>query len=469
MATKLTEEAEQRICDGLTRAVSMVAAGLSPNDAILKVAEEEKFPPGHVRLMCFAHNIGRANQQRTAASSLFDKVAKFELADPAAVVGKMYPREIKSAADQSREAGVSTSYASPPDWLKTKLAADRARLSTSLTASPQEPLAPLPARDPALFFRRVDGAAQKVARQREAYASELSNRRDQVADAIDAMGCELRKAGATSFDDFRDNAAMLYGAKAAVLLDKVAKDCGMPGPTVRDQRKMKVKTPYRMNRKLAEAVDRTRPPYSTVERILAAASQYAEVFAKAAAFEKEAVDRELRLARLASSQPAESLPADPSLPFVRRLKGEKLAYETIKRAFNPLVAGIELGVGAETGKSIMSKLAPKSDEKLKEESLDDVFDPSHEAKLRAIRSQAALHGILNGPYFEGEDPVKVTELFNSINRMSPRMADQPVALEAAMRRLAAQGSADPHDLDQILGIETKLKKRDEARPLPEDS
>jgi hypothetical protein len=29
-----------------------------------------------------------------------------------------------------------------------------------------------------------------------------------------------------------------------------------------------------------------------------------------------------------------------------------------------------------------------------------------------------------------------------------------------MRRLMAQGQADPHDLDQLLGIETKIKQRD---------
>lgn len=110
----------------------------------------------------------------------------------------------------------------------------------------------------------------------------------------------------------------------------------------------------------------------------------------------------------------------------------------------------------------MSKLSPKTDDKLKSDAYSDLMDPSHESKLRSIRTQSALHGILNGPYFEGEDPVKVTELFNNLTRLSPRMADQPILLESAMRRLAAQGSADPHDLDQLLGIETKMKTRDRA-------
>lgn len=453
---RLDKAAEDRLLDGLVRVGRLVADGQSPSAAIAKVASEARLPIGHARLMVNAYNTGRTNRQRGDHDNPFDKSAEFELADAARVVELMFPPVVKSAAALDRETGVSEEYAAEPAWP---------------TRGPLAPLdyddvedVPLP-RDPGRFYKEAEGATRLLSRERDRLFAEADDAYDKVAAAFGGLAEYFKTLDAQDFDDVRENALAFYGEPAAVLLDKAAEcvsahTASKPVRLVRPRKPRKPDAAPVMTVKRAGVLppmDRRQSPYSDIERCLAAVRVYNEAVATAAAFEKEAVDAELRL-HWALAGGAAPLAAQVDLSILRRARGEK-------RAFAPgagmLGAGVGFALGNEAGNSIMKKLLPPSDDKLKRDAFTDVVDPSHEARLRAIRAQATLHAILNSPYFEGEDPAHVTDLYNQVAKLSPRIGDQPIVLEAAMRRLMSQGQADPHDLDQLLGIETKLKQRDQ--------
>src|SRR4029077_20857665 len=113
--------------------------------------------------------------------------------------------------------------------------------------------------------------------------------------------------------------------------------------------------------------------------------------------------------------------------------------------------------------------AGKTPERLKTDALMNVTDPAHENKLRGLRSQSMLHNLMNTDEFlSGEDPQKVTGLYNEINKLSPHAADQPLLMRALLRRYLAMGAVDPHDVGQLSDIEGKLKLREEPgkEPIP---
>lgn len=466
MATLPNQAVEDRIFAGLVKVAELVNDGTRPNDAIVKVAREDGLPARDVRLMVNAYNTARTNRQRSQASDVFGKSAEFELADAAAILGEIYPARVKTAAEAALASVVSDDYETPPsDWACRR---PTAKLATAVELTYDEPAAPTYERDPDRFLKRAAGALVKLTNEREALHHKLAAAEDEVASAFGELCTYFRHPGCQTLEDVATNATAFYGPGAAALLTKVAEasGCCMASKPVMP---LKLKKPKEEKKKPAmpltikrssvlPPMDRSAPPYRDVEQALAAAAKHKTVFDEWTTFEKAAVEAEFALGRATTGSKGESLAADETLSLMKRLGGEKRAFGPLS---GPLGAGLSFAAGNSLGGSIMNKLSPKSDDKVKQDAYSDLTDPSHESQLRAVRTQATLHGLMNSPYFEGEDPRQVTELFNNLTKMSPRMADQPLLLESAMKRLMSQGSADPHDLDQLLGIELKQKQRDQ--------
>ena len=456
-----TKDDERRILGHVANVSEMIEEGSSPNDAIIKVASEHSLPPWQIRLIVNACNNGRSIEQRASSTNLFDKVAEFPLADPAVILKAIYPEKIKTASEIDRESGVSEEYDYAPDWASRRKRASAPPADFDWDDEP----APEYARDPARFDKKIRGGLHKLSNERDRLYAQLDFLHDKVASAYDQLEDYFRRTDAAPFEDVYSNASAYWGMPAEKVLDKMATMCGgpaMPKPVkVRKPAPAKNSEPEkpRIVKKAfvtSHAMRLNQAPYQQIDGILKTAAEYDAAFAQAEQFEKEAFTLQLQLERALAQVEVKPLDPDPQLSVLRRLNGEKRAFA----GASTIGEGAKFMLGAEAAKSIMKKLGPKSDSSVKDDAFADVTDPSHENKLRSIRAQAALHGILNSPYFEGEDPNRVTGLFNDLTQMYPRMAEQPLLLETAMKRLSAQGSADTHDLDQLLGIETKLKQRD---------
>lgn len=432
---------EKKICDKLLEAISMVKAGSSPNDALIKVAKEAKLSPGSIQVMAHAYNSGRTNNQRSNNSELFDKLASFELADPAAIVLAVYPAETKTAAVRQRETAVSKDYSQDANWLDGfRHAQQTFQVEKAASVVAEKVWTEL---DERLWLKKLDGAMDRIKIARQQYRDRLLDTWNSLTSNFDNLREYFHIAGSQPFSAVQKNAEAMYGSAATALLARLKNK--VPDMPEIKSASLDVKPVYR-----------TQAPYTYIAAAIGAIREHNSILKEACEFEREATTKSIELIRLVRREKSASKPV--YFPTLKRQAGEPAAE---KRAFvGTLGTGAMIGAGAEAGRSILDKVLPKSEEKLKEKALEEISDPSHESKLRAIRAEAALHSVLNGPYFEGEDPVKVTNLFNNLIRLSPRAADQPLLLEATLRRLAAQGSADPHDVSQLLDIETKIKKRD---------
>lgn len=119
----------------------------------------------------------------------------------------------------------------------------------------------------------------------------------------------------------------------------------------------------------------------------------------------------------------------------------------------PTVGGV---VGQQLGKAI----SPASEERLKSETLSELFDPEHEAEMTKIRTQAMLSDFMsNDPIISTYDPDEVTDAYNQIVQMTPRTAQQPAVMRGLLRKMLQQQDAlEPFEAEQVAQIETTMKQ-----------
>ena len=80
------------------------------------MAFERSIPPGHISLMVAAYIPGRTTRHRGAHSSLLDKAADFPIDDAPAILERLCPSQVKSAAASERESGIHVGYSLSPSW-----------------------------------------------------------------------------------------------------------------------------------------------------------------------------------------------------------------------------------------------------------------------------------------------------------------------------------------------------------------
>lgn len=435
-ARRISKEAEDRILAALEQAIEYVNGGTGPSAAIVKAAAAADLPAGHVRLMVQAYNTGRTNFQRKSSTDIFEKSANFPLADPAAVLEELFPSNIKEAAAQAfRSTVVADEYNQDPSWIGQSSVMEKAALALPPMTARKPDAYP---RDGSIRLKKAEGMLVSLEREREMARLPVSRALDKVAATIDDLDHYFRVAGRpATFKTIESNAAALWGRPAAIVMQKVAQANpfiprnGRPDP--------------------GASMDVRREPYSLIKKALDAIEEYRKARAAFERFEKEATVAGVRLA-------SRFLPPVPKVHRGSILK----EFGPEKQAFaSPFLSGMQNYGGYRTMEEIAGKLVPKSEDKLKTDAFLALEDPAHEARLRAIRAQAVLHDMLaNDEYISSEDPHKVTRLYNEIIKLSPRAADQPMLMRALVRRYLAQGQVDPHDVDQLVGIETKMKMRD---------
>jgi hypothetical protein len=103
------------------------------------------------------------------------------------------------------------------------------------------------------------------------------------------------------------------------------------------------------------------------------------------------------------------------------------------------------------------------------ETLADVYDPTHEAKLNAVKNKAMLNDLLsNDPILSSYDPEAITNVYNQIASLSPAAARQPVLMRGLLRKAIQQGGVlEPFEVQQLTQVEETLagKKAPTLSPL----
>lgn len=438
--SKISKSTERKLLGYLDKVAEHINKGDNPSKAIVKVARSHDVELGHVRLLAQAYNNARTNQQRKSSDELYEKIASFELADIQKITNDLYPQMFKTAATIEHEEGVSDEYKYAP---KLKLDINP-QFEKSTKLASYEPLKPYSG-EPAYMTKKAHSLLKELNRDFEEKRRLVHSTHDKVAAAYDELVHYFKHA----FHDARPhevtaNVEAMWGRPAKILMDHVFLD--LP--------KLKlVKDASYVGR-----MDRTKEPYNLIERCLDCIQKHARYREDFRQFSKEADVASERLVA----------PFLPTLPqwiygsIVKAAKDEGPS-DLISGAKDIVGGGSIGGIQSLVSRNIATGMG-KQEGKLKTDAYMGVTDPQHEAMLRGLRSQAMLTDMMaNDPFLSGESPERVMGLYNQVTKLSPRAADQPLLMRALLRRYLAQGQVDPHDIDQLAGIEVKLKQRDEPQ------
>lgn len=443
----LSKSDEQKLLDGVKKAVDLVDnGGLSPNEAMKKVAEEMQYSPGFLKAACNAFNNGRQLAQWNANDSILDKLASFPLAD--------YEEVHKNMWGDTKEKSASFSYVKPPiasydaEFKKQLLSMPL----SSLEKAASDDLHPMAADELAdraskkayssfEFARRVNEEARRV---KSAANAELEVRINTLSNYFKKFAHDR-----LPFAEVENAVAVYYGEAGKALMSHIAAD--FP----REKRASDYKPNWSG---FAKPADRNQEPYILV----AACIKQAEVLHRATE-NLEAADRELRTAkecvasfsqpRFATQNGSQSI-LTPSL--IEDGSGQKSAS---------LLGGLAFGAGGGVAKSIADAASQNSAKQL-EEQVRELESPEHLNELRKIRAQTVLTQLLSDPEspLSKYDPEEVLTTYNDLVQFSPRLADQPSAIAPLLNK-RLMGNTEPFEIGEQLKLEQGLKSvQDQKSP-----
>ena len=152
----LPKATEARILSALESVVKLTNNGATPDEALTKVAEAEKFSPQITQRIIEAYNISRTlSHLKKSADAV--RAKSFPLASPETVIGGIWPEEPETAA-KAAAAALHTDYLFPkdvnPDLMKV---AERVVLPKMTSATP-EPYA----RDPGALAKKAIDDSHKL-------------------------------------------------------------------------------------------------------------------------------------------------------------------------------------------------------------------------------------------------------------------------------------------------------------------
>lgn len=437
---KLSKAAEDRLLGAIEKTAKLVNSGDSPNEAIVKAAQDDGIPPGQINLMVHAYNTGRTTRQRQEGSSPLEKAADFPLADAKTVLDKLYPDKVKTAAELQRDTTVSLEYAVPP----TGLLARRARREIlkqgqhidwrkwssgdgdefTVEAPADYPV------DPAETLKKAYCDAERLQRKVNEARRLTAVAMDKMATTFHDITEYFRRPDATPIPIVKEQAFLLHGGKGQQLLDEVVKVT--PGLMKFSSHKV---SNYRLGAADGEV-------YGLISEFLDNLDHYKECKQAHAAMLTTHAETAEALLRPFAEGPQSVL--------------TELGYSTSTKQAGAVMPTLY-------GFSAIKNLMPGANDAIgnreRDKALKELTDPAHEAELRNIRSQAMLQDMMvNDPVIAGYDPNEALTAYNDIVSAAPRAADQRVIMQSMLRKRLEQGALDSFDVDQMLGMEEKQKK-----------
>lgn len=434
---RLSKEAEGLIVDALDSVQRLVDSGLSPNDAIVKVAKENNITDGHVGLMVYAYNTAQHAVRRKQASDSAGRAESFPLADQSTIISELYPSEVKKGSATSDI--VSSEYSIPP------------RLNKSSYSVPMQKAASAPLQS----TRRIDDAAyiyggiQKLRNKCSEAHLVMTNHRQKLDGKMTELNEYFRRTPSVSFKEAFDNACILHGLPAEALRESILE----ARPELAKQA---------FNSPLAPAVGR---PYTTIEECINLANQF---FAARAAYEQTVKVAEAE--RIELLKPLDALlpkkavadgPIDLSKLNTQDSCDERGLFSLYpfaeKEAWGiPVATAAKYTMANATVRKLLEQM-PGMGKQQPEPSVP-LISPTHAAELRNVQLEAMLSDLMsNDPNIQGaQDPDEILDAYNEISHLAPRAAGEKGVARTFLRRRLTKGHLDEFDLKNLMDLEKTI-------------
>lgn len=432
---------EDRVQRALTCVADYVDRGDDPTDAMCKAATDHGLSRGLVQLAVNAYNTGRMLQQFDRGNNVEEKLASFPLARLDDVLSRLYPSNVKTAAEEARETAIDPAYFSPPSWVEEEqqrargvkaaavLEVARKEFKQASVDELQESTVRWLQGEVAEGRRNLANAEQEVQRTKTAACLTYGELTDFFS----------RSASPPSLSLVTKYASAVLGPGVVPLLKAVGEDVPQTQKTAA----------------MPHEVQWNAAPYSLLKDCLEAATEMVAAETKLA----EAKDRLENRSVLLRSLDAQPAPVSYRTGFL---------FENEKTAAG-LGAGVGMGVGAklmDSAGSFLGKMLPSApDEEAEiEKQLAKLQDPKHEQAIRRIRTQTMLSDLMqHDPVISAHPRPAVLDGYSRLSELAPTASQRRLPVQAALRKLLEQGSnLETFDLDQLVQLDRKLSNKQEA-------
>jgi hypothetical protein len=441
VAKSFSKKAEAQLLDAVREVTGCVdSEGMSPSDAIVKVASEHALPATYVPLLVQAYNVGRCTYQREhGGSGVLAKTADFPIARVEDVMEKLFPSQPQSPALKTASVQVSDEYNHMPMWAVSRQLPQKPREKTAAAAEPLKVRNTYDsAGDPMIKMAKASGQVQKIKQAVEAARHQVGVAKDSFLQSLTAVRGYFKRASydRLPFAEVEFNAPRAIGADVSPLLDFVYAANGL-----RDSHAEGLP-------KVATAVDLTAEPYSL---LIACCEKAAAMLSINNRYQQLLNESGGKIAEL--QRPFVGAPQSQTTPRRSVLGGMQTA-SSVKSA--DMISGMVGGAMA-SGLGDAFKLKPKSD--LIQDEVNELNDPTHTDELRQIQSRTMLSDFLsNDEVIAGFHPEEVTKAYNEIAQLSPRAATQPAIMRPLLRKRLTAGSVEPFEAEQMANIEKTIRQ-----------
>lgn len=406
MASNLTHDDEQLLLNSVKTAVALVDdQQLSPNDAIIKLATDQKLQPGYVRSVVSAFNTGRQMAQWNRGQTVLDKLASFPLADYDTIHAALWGK----AAEKQAAVVISDEYNAPPSWVNRDRNLYLQRLDLSPLLSPALEKSASETTDESL--RRCRTQLERAERDYQQKSAEYSRLYDNVQSSCRNLINYIKQSGPKTapLPSIKVASEAYFGAHGKALMDYVE-------PQIPGHKEASARVPFAVGSK----------PMALVQTAIQNSRQLVAV--------KQARDDAYDRMETLREQ-------------LQKFGQEKLAS---------WIGGATVAGGTQ---ALLDKyLGSQGQDKAVDKAQMELEDPDHENELRKIRTQTMLNELLTDPDnpVSGYDPYEVLETYNQLSQLAPRVAEQPAAVQPLLAKRLA-GRMEPFEVKEISDIEKGLK------------
>lgn len=411
----MTSAQEQLLVRAIDLMTTEIEGGLHPTDALVKASRAFDVAEGFIPVLGRAYNSARTIEQLRSEDQS-NRAAACDLADSAAAVAQVYPRNVKSAREISLSETVSPEYQRTPSQVLGRGPLQKAAAAPTLRSS-------LPPADDITVAQRARWT-HEYAKQAH-FAAEMRLKR-----AWAELERVLKRTDKDRLRHVRKQAALAMDPAVVPMLDRL----GVPSdsPTLRG----------------AHPFHKQASPYRELAAVLDALVQIGELRQKQAYASDVAAT-----ANFVVQWP----PPGRSVSDI--VDGYGSVLDKVGSVV-PALAGAAAGASSrEMFGSLAEAFKGPDQEQQVASAIDKLSDPAHEHTLRDIQTRAVYADLLaHDPVISQHDPETVRTTFNELSQLAPRSVSQAAWLRGALRRALTQGSLDPYEVGDMTRTEAQFQR-----------
>lgn len=404
----LTKEQELKIIKAAERVVDYVKQGDHPNDALYKVAREERLQPEFIKRLAEVFNTSRILAHFKSARPE-NRADNFPLADWGNVLSRLYPKVQKTA-------NLNSWFAAPPDF-------NASRTEKPLFKEAQTQQA-TPSTDLEFLVKQAHKHLDSLKRDLDVLKTDLEVNKEFIRENLNKAAYYFRQYNHKPFNEVETNFLSAVGSLGKPLMDTLY---GLCKSSIFNE-------PRGSLTKEARLFDKEEEPYNYLFSCIKFAKDISLIKAEyeIKKNEMEAFERNFKekLKKLALLKRENKIP----FPF----KGVQKS-SALKALFGYTLGRIENG--KETPKSLL-----------------EIVNPLQEIEDKNLNIKLLLHDMLhNDPVISNYPEEDVIKAYNELLALSPRVAERPALARALLARRLELGHIDPFELAQVVKTEEKLK------------